>query len=181
MTASKSHGFTLIELMLTLLVAGVVLGIAVPSMSKMIERGQTTSTFNRLIGDLAFARSEAVKRAQPVVICPSDNQSSCSGSDWSKGWVLFVDANDDRDVTAGEDVLRVSEKVKDPIKIYLRGFKQTSLSFGGDGKLEKGVAADIGRLVVCDSTGADGAKGLTFSPFGQYRQLDSVQNNDCNA
>lgn len=178
MIGFQSRGFTLIELMLALLIAGVVLGLAVPSMGKMMERGQTTSTFNRLIGDLAFARSEAVKRGQPVVVCPSNNQSSCAGSDWSKGWLLFVDLDDDRAVDGGEDILRIADEVKSPIKVFARKFKKTSLSFGGDGKLEKGVAGDIGRLVVCDSTGDAGAKALTFSPFGQHRQ-DTVAAGDC--
>lgn len=178
MTCCRTRGFTLIELMLTLLIAGVVLGLAVPSMGKMMERSQTTSTFNRLVGDLAFARSEAVKRGKSVVMCPSDNQSSCSGTDWSKGWLLFVDVNDNRAVNTGEEILRVAEKVKTPNKVFARGFKKTSLSFGGDGKLEKGVAGDIGRVVVCDSRGDAGAKALAFSPFGQYRE-GSVEANDC--
>jgi type IV fimbrial biogenesis protein FimT len=58
---------------------------------------------------LNFARSEAVKRGAIVSLCPSADQASCGGTDWSGGWIAFVNPNGDATVDAGEVILRVWE------------------------------------------------------------------------
>lgn len=172
--ATKSQGFTLIELMVTLTVAAIVIGLAAPSFNGLIQRSRSTGEFNRFLGDIVFARSEAVKRSQAVVMCPTIDQSSCSGTNWDGGWLAFVDLDNDQtvDLADGEEIVRVGMSTKGNVDIASTDFVSSgSLSFSGDGKLEDGVAADIGRFVFCDDSGAQSAKGLTFSPFGQHRQM----------
>jgi type IV fimbrial biogenesis protein FimT len=84
-------GFTLVELMVTLAVAGIVVSLATPSFNEMIANSRLTSAANELVGALSYARSEAVKRGVNVVML------SRSGTDgvWESGWDVFVDANDD--------------------------------------------------------------------------------------
>lgn len=79
---SASHGFTLVELLVTVAVLAVVLGIAVPSYQSFISRNRLAATTNELVSALALARSEAVKRAKPV---------SVVSADWSAGWEVSVD------------------------------------------------------------------------------------------
>lgn len=80
-------GFTLIELMVTISVLAVLLGVGVPSFQATIQGNRITTTANDLVAALQLARSEAVRRGVNVTVCSSNNQSTCSGA-WTNGWVV---------------------------------------------------------------------------------------------
>lgn len=80
-------GFTLVELIVTMSVLAVLLGIGVPSFQATIQGNRITTTANDLVAALQFARSEAVRRGVNVTLCSSNNQTSCSGT-WTDGWVV---------------------------------------------------------------------------------------------
>lgn len=96
------HGFTLIELTVTIAIAGVLLAVGVPSMRNLIVETRLTGHVNQFIAAATFARSEAIKRGRPVTICRSVNAESgtdkcittASGdygsSDWGSGWIVIV-------------------------------------------------------------------------------------------
>ncbi len=88
-------GFTLIELMVTLAVLAIVLGIAVPSFSGMLRDSRASSLGSELQGALQLARSEAVKRRKSVVVCRRNAAGSgCeNGTDWAGGWLILADGN----------------------------------------------------------------------------------------
>lgn len=94
---SKYHGgFTLIELMTTLLVAAVVLGIGVPAFNQFIATNQMASGVNDLTSALHMARTEAVKRRANVTLCASANPEAAAptcnaGGNIADGWIVFVD------------------------------------------------------------------------------------------
>lgn len=90
----RSAGFTLLELMVTLTVMAIMLGIGVPSFQDMMRRNRLATQTNALISALALARSEAVKRGVRVTVCPANvNQDACSDSgDWAEnGMIIFTD------------------------------------------------------------------------------------------
>jgi type IV fimbrial biogenesis protein FimT len=86
-----SRGFTLIELLVTIAVAGVLLAIAVPNFAELMRNNRSEASANELVAALNVARVEAVKRGQRVSLCPSANGTSCSGTAWQSGWIVFVD------------------------------------------------------------------------------------------
>ena len=90
----KSSGFTLLELMITITVLAILLGIGVPSYQDAIRQNRLATTTNDLLASVAVARSEAVKRGTLVTICPANNnQTDCAVNDqWSNGWIVFADA-----------------------------------------------------------------------------------------
>jgi len=89
-----SAGVTLTELMVTIMIVSILLGIGVPSYRYMTNSSRTTTEVNLLLGDLQFARSEAIKQGLPVTICPSAAGTSCdSTSTWQNGWIIFLDNN----------------------------------------------------------------------------------------
>ncbi|MBN8772197.1 MAG: GspH/FimT family pseudopilin, partial [Thiobacillus sp.] len=69
MIDAKKRGFTLIELVVTLAVAGILLGIAIPNFQLFVMNNRMASQANDLITALNMARSEAVKRAANVMVC----------------------------------------------------------------------------------------------------------------
>ena len=102
-----ARGLTLIELMITLAIAALLVSVAVPSFVTMVQRNRVATVVNSLVGDLQFARSEAIKRGLPVSLCPSSNGSSCLGtSAWHSGWIVFPDDNASGAPASGVTALR---------------------------------------------------------------------------
>ena len=85
------RGFTLIELMVTLSVAGILLSMAVPAFSSFVQNDRDVGQINSLAGSFNYARSEAVKRNSPsgIIVCPSTDGQTCGGTAWSGGWIVL--------------------------------------------------------------------------------------------
>ncbi|MBS0428185.1 MAG: Tfp pilus assembly protein FimT/FimU [Proteobacteria bacterium] len=104
------QGFTLIELMVVLVVIAILAAVATPSFVGFIQANRLTARASAFAADLQLARSEAVKRGQPVTVCASNDGTRCSGANiWQAGWIVFLDVAGDRqiDSNAGDIVLRV--------------------------------------------------------------------------
>lgn len=89
----RRNGFTLVELMVTLAIVGVVMAIAIPSFSSQIRNNKSvilTTDFADMIG---LARTEAVVRRTRVSLCPSDDGENCTGI-WNEGYIVFEDTAD---------------------------------------------------------------------------------------
>lgn len=89
----KNHGMTLIELMITLIIAAILLTTAIPSFSEMIQRNKISKTSNSLSRAISFAKSEAIRTGMMIDICASNDHETCIGSaknsDWSNGWIVL--------------------------------------------------------------------------------------------
>lgn len=86
--AHRAAGFTLVELLVTLTVLGVTLAIGLPSFKSLMARNRVTGETNEFVGGLNLARSEAVRRTQPVALRSAD-----ASADFGTGWDAFTDAN----------------------------------------------------------------------------------------
>jgi type IV fimbrial biogenesis protein FimT len=88
----EARGFTLIELMVTLAVMAVLMGIGVPSFQRLQQSTRTVTTFHLLTTSLALARMAAVRSNAPVSVCPSSDGRYCRGDTvWDDGWIVFAD------------------------------------------------------------------------------------------
>lgn len=85
----KNAGFTLIELMITVTILGIVLGLAVPAMSDFATRQRVSGQASELMLSLAYARSEAIKRGTNISVIPKTNQAT----GWASGWCVRSDAS----------------------------------------------------------------------------------------
>jgi len=104
----RNAGFSLIELVTTAAVLAILAGIAVPSFSSFIERQRAFAAASSLMTHMSLARIAAISRNRRAVLCPSGDGTSCeAGTDWSRGWMLFVDDDGNRRPDANDDILRV--------------------------------------------------------------------------
>jgi len=102
----NQHGFTLMELLVTLAVAAILMAFAVPSFRDYTANSRVSSSSNLLVTHLNAARGEAVTRGMPVAVCTSADQETCSDStDWSSGWIVFTDNSGEPGVPDGDDQL----------------------------------------------------------------------------
>lgn len=92
-TLRPARGFTLIELMIAVALLAVGLALGTPYIRDAVMNVRMTGQANDLMADLALARSEAVKRNVRVALCTSTDGTTCGGSTWADGWIVFPDLN----------------------------------------------------------------------------------------
>lgn len=106
-------GFTTVELLVTLSIAAILVGLAVPAFGELIRNNRATAAVTRLAADLQFARSEAIKRNVRVLVCRRATGSTCgSGTSWEAGWVVCYDSDSNASCdpagAAGPNPIRVA-------------------------------------------------------------------------
>jgi type IV fimbrial biogenesis protein FimT len=114
MKLSKSSGFTMVEMIITVALVSILLTIGIPSFRFVTNSNRIAGEINGLLGDMQFARSEAIKEGVPVTVCVSSNGTSCSGAataTWQNGWIVFSDLNSSKTVNtgAGDVIFRVQK------------------------------------------------------------------------
>ncbi len=153
----RISGFTLGELLVTLLVVAVVATIAMPSYRTIIRNARLMTQIYDFDAALNLARSEAVKRGYPVTVCPSTNGTSCATStQWEQGWIVFVDVNSNQTVDTATDsrevILRTTPAL---VSGYtLRGsssFLDATSSYSYLTINPKGQASATGQFVLCEN------------------------------
>jgi len=105
----RASGFSLLELLVTLGIAGIVMGFAVPSFARLLADAELRAGSSALSVALAAARMRAVATRRPVSVCPLDDAGACRpGSDWSRGWMVFDDPRQHGRPIGREAIVEVS-------------------------------------------------------------------------
>ena len=107
---NTQHGFTVIEMIITMTIVAILVGIGVPSYRYVTTANRMSGEINGLLGDLQFARAEAVKEGQTVSVCSTNDGTSCLGTGtWSGGWLVFSDTATIGSVDGTDQLLRVQK------------------------------------------------------------------------
>ncbi len=147
-------GFTLAELMITLVIASLIISLAMPSFNSFLLNNRFTTQANTFITAINLARSEAVKRGITITVCSSNNQTSCTTTAWQNGWIITD--------TASGEVFRIYDSLKGSSSLdNTEG--NTSLAFTADGfytgtsttftLCDSSVTGETGRRIFINSTG----------------------------
>ena len=171
----KDFGFTLIELMITLVLAAILVGIAIPNFSTLIQNNRLTTEINEFLTAISIARSEAVKRADRITMCISSDGAACiTTGDWSQGWIIFIDANNDASAT-GEEVLRVHGSLSTGTTLDGSANLDDYISYESDGTSQLTTGAvQSGTVILCDNRGSGNGKGIAINATGRARTISSA-------
>jgi len=166
---SQNFGFSLVELMVTLVVMGIVMSVAVPNFIGMIDRNKVIEAGNRLTASIMQVRSEAIKRNSPIAL------RSNTTHDWHLGWSMYAGAYTGGDaVDAGEVPIRVVAASNDGVTITGDNQAGMWLSFFANGMLNENANA---TFIICNNGDAATGRILTVDRGGRTR-LDVIPDGD---
>jgi type IV fimbrial biogenesis protein FimT len=160
----RPRGITLWELLCTLAVAGILLGVAVPGLERFALDARRTADVNAFVLAVQLARSEAYKRARPVVLCKTADRFGCGGDEirYDRGWMVFV--NDD-------DLRPPSRSDGEPL-LYTHT-PAAGAHIASNRKLFEfrpfGRRSTNGTVVFCDRRGEGAARAVILSYTGRPR------------
>jgi len=152
-------GFTLYELLTTMLVVGVILSLGVPNMRLFRQNSRMTAAANDLHSAFHLARSEATRSKSNVTICASADSMAANptcGGEFEAGWVVFEDTDADITIDGGEPILRRYPAVPADIDINSIGVGPNDyfmFASTGLGRRDAANTVPVSVMVMCDSRG----------------------------
>lgn len=186
MSRASQHGFTIYELLITLLMIGIILSLGVPSLTAFTQNSRVSGTANDLHSSFQLARSEAARSKTNITICASANSmdagANCGGT-FDDGWIIFIDLNGDIDRGgAGENVIRAHPPVSDRIDVSTNaGADYFSFAPSGLGRGDVGGDPAVQTATICDERGnvvaaggSSAARILVVTPIGRATVLRDV-------
>ena len=183
-------GFTLYELLITVLIVGVILTFAVPNLQDFVRNSRMTATANDLHSAFHLARSESSRVKTNITVCASSNAlaaaADCGGT-WDQGYIVFVDDNGDLNRSGStETVLHAQDAIADGVMMAVAD-DATYFSFASTGLGRTNVeSTPVSQIVMCDERGnvtaaggSSAARLFVITPLGRaaiYRDKALVTN-----
>ncbi|WP_341890539.1 GspH/FimT family pseudopilin [Variovorax sp. YR752] len=156
------RGLTAVELMVTIAILAILIGLAAPSMSRFIVQWRLANAVNALTGSLRIARTEAIARARPVVVCQlapgaaAACETAAGDKDLAAGWIVFV--KNDRDpksadsLSEGDELLLRQDALPGIAKITLNAARFVFLPNGLTNSGATGIKFDAFGFETASTT-----------------------------
>ncbi len=148
----KNRGFSLIELIITLLIGSILLAWGIPNYRDFKIRKHVTDVANQTVYSLSFARAEAVRYGTNVTVAPN-------AGGWQSGWTITaigVDGNPDR-------VLAVQDPIDSIVTFSQTGPLSGTVTFNRIGGL---TGSNAGRFDITNSEATGVNKSVLISLNG---------------
>ncbi len=159
------RGITLIELLIALAIAALLAGIALPGLNGALEAARAGEAKSGLLESALVAVARAGITGRRTVLCPSADGSRCSvGSDWSEGWIGFVDRDGDRERGADETVFHRQSGLGGKVRLTSTEGR-SRIVFQGNG----GNAGSNVTFTLCDGRGPERAESIVLNNLGRIR------------
>jgi type IV fimbrial biogenesis protein FimT len=157
-------GISLLELMVTVSVLAILIGLAAPSFSGMWLDAQRTTAVNGFIHSVFLARSTAVTQGRTVTICRTTDGQNCSRrvGGWQTGWMVFVNSDDDQPPARDAD-----ETILTVFNAWPGGtISSNRATYSFQPYLHRVVN---GSVVFCDRRGPSQARAVIIKSAGRPR------------
>ena len=170
MTNRSKHGFTVVELMVTLAIAAVLIGIALPALNGFVVQRSIAAKVNDFVIAINYARSEAAKIGALVSVQTID--STDANNEWGPGFCVVVGTPGN----CNGVVLRRFSPAANMTFDATGGFNTLgALSFNSRGLLTLGGA--VGTLQLCSTdVNVDPGRIVGLSAIGRTTSTELVCN-----
>ncbi|MGP9767972.1 GspH/FimT family pseudopilin [Halomonas sp. AOP13-D3-9] len=160
---TPESGFTLLELLITLLLVGIIAAWGLPSFQALGQRTAQSSAVNRLQSAFSLARNTAISQRRQITLCPANENLRACTHDWS-GELMIV-LGDKTDSITEDDILRIVPRQQGTQVAYSRGWSRIRYSPLGY------TSGYNGSFAICSVTGAEDLQGkkLVLSQLGRLR------------
>jgi type IV fimbrial biogenesis protein FimT len=176
----KSGGVTLVELLTILAVVALFHTLALPAMSSLLDSMRLSTGINTLLTSIHFARNEAIKRNDRVVMCKSAGAGECVRSGgWEQGWIVFHDRNNNGLFDTGEPMLLSEPALPTHFKLVGNSPLVNYVSYTASGATQLVSGAfQAGTFTLCrQSETSVEARQVVISGGGRPRTARVVVNN----
>ena len=167
-------GFSMMEMLVTLLILGLVAAIGLPSLNEFIEDNRLNAAVADLQSSMQAGRAEAVGRNVYVTLCKKNADSTDCVTDggWQQGWIIFVDVDGDGTVDGGDEILLVHEALLGTLTFHGTAGVADLITFRPSGQTS---VTSLQTLILCDARGfiAD-AKGMVVSIMGRSSTMSAT-------
>lgn len=164
----REFGFTLLELMITVVIVVVLLAIVAPAMREILLNNRQATDHNEMLTSLTLARAEAVKRGVRTRVCISDATPDCdsAATRWEDGWIVLADIDADGTITTadGDLILESHGGLTGGTTLRSNGAVVNSVVYNARG------FSSARTMRLCDSRGAGEARGIIISNTGRPRR-----------
>ena len=168
MSLRRSKGFTLVELMITLVVIGVLVAIAFPNFRGLTRSNQVAAANNEVLGVLSLARSEALRNNRGAGVCASTAGTACDGT-WSSGLMAYGDLDGNGSFGSGDTVLRFVQ-IRPTLTVTSAVTASSGFTFDSRGRSRAAANQSITITPSACKTG-ESRRTLTVNLSGQVRVL----------
>ncbi|HJU70445.1 MAG TPA: GspH/FimT family pseudopilin [Paucimonas sp.] len=173
-SVNRIRGFTLIELMVVLGIAAILLGIGVPSFRTLLQNQRLTTTVNEFFSAVNLTRAEAIKAGLRVDMVPAD----ADATDWTQGWIVFIDDNDNQKPDAGERIIQKHEQVPDGIAIDSKFTDSAAatkyISYNGTGRTQTNAGSQSPQSGTVSFTQDASIRRIKLNFIGRPRVCNPV-------
>lgn len=162
--APAMSGFTLLELMVTLVIMSVFAGMAAPSLGALVQNNRLEAEQMEFLAALNTARSEAVKRGVPVMV--SATAPGVSGNEYGGGWSIWFDANNDGVFQPATETIKIKQALTGDLKVSSGVSQMTFLPSGFSGYRNNNGQMAAATFTICDSRSNVTGGQITVLPSG---------------
>jgi type IV fimbrial biogenesis protein FimT len=163
----SNAGFTLTEVIIVMMIVGILAAIGTPTFKYVTTSNRISGEVNGLLGDMQFARSEAIKTGTTVSICTSSTGTTCSSSSyWHSGWIVFIDLNGDGNYQPANDTILRTQPAFTSTDTFIASVAYSSITYNRMGFAPTNQPATI-TINLHNSNGISNfTRCLAITPIG---------------
>ena len=166
------NGFTLLEMLVTVAILAILVGVVAPSINTILVKNRVTGDINTLSAIAQQARFSAVNEQFDVILCPTTNYDTCV-NDWANAKMIFIDENSNGSRDSSESLIASS----DPLNTgnTINGISG-AISFS-----EQGSISTSATITICPkSKDTSYASALLLSLYGRISVAIDSDNDGVN-